>query len=185
MLTTRKPQAPQPTPPEPIREPQRRQQASNGLLTIIDQSLSIAGDLQSNGELQVRGKIRGNIHCQSIIVEQDGCIEGGILADHVLIHGTTKGFIRATHIELGPTAVVESDLYHATLIVRDGAMFEGMSETNKSQRHTEMHTEMQVDELRAVVAQMKTSAAGSEHAAVDAFGSAALAQAAPGVARRA
>lgn len=134
-----------------------------GLLTVIDASLSISGDLQSEGELQVKGRIRGNIHCQTLIVEADGAVEGGILADHVLIHGRTKGFIRATHIELGPTAVVESDLFHATLIVRDGAMFEGMSETNKSQKHSELHTELQVDELRAVAGRMRAN--GQDQAA--------------------
>ena len=142
-------------PQSALSEQTRAPLPSGGLLTIIDGSLTINGDLQSAGELQVKGRINGNIHCQTIIVEEDGAVEGGILADHVLIHGRTKGFIRATHIELGPTAVVESDLYHATLIVRDGAMFEGMSETNKSQRHTEIHTEMQVDELRAVAGKMK------------------------------
>ena len=154
MLTPRR--APQPSHAMP-QEPQAGRRDTNGLLTVIDESLAITGDLQSNGELHVKGRVRGNIHCQSIIVEAEGAIEGGILADHVLIHGRTKGFIRATHIELGPTAVVESDLYHATLIVRDGAMFEGLSETNKSQKHTEMRTDMQVDELRAVAARMQAS----------------------------
>lgn len=176
MLTTRKTPPPMvPAAPQP--EPSRRPSGSNGLLTIIDQSLSIAGDLQSNGELHVKGRIRGNIHCQSIIVEAEGAVEGGILADHVLIHGRTKGFIRATHIELGPTAVVESDLYHATLIVRDGAAFEGMSETNKSQKHTEMHTEIQVDELRSVAAQMKAAVPATTSSTADAG--------APAMARRA
>ena len=160
MLTNRRTAPPQATAPGL----QPGAQVTNGLLTIIDQSLAITGDLQSNGELHVRGRVRGNIHCQSIIVEAEGAIEGGILADHVLIHGRTKGFIRATHIELGPTAVVESDLYHATLIVRDGAMFEGLSETNKSQKHTEMRTDMQVDELRAVAAQMKAPGTAGQSA---------------------
>jgi cytoskeletal protein CcmA (bactofilin family) len=125
------------------------------LLTVIDASLSITGDLQSEGELQVKGRVLGNIHCQTLIVEVDGAIEGGIVADQVLIHGRTKGFVRATHIELRPTAVVESDLYHATLIVHDGAMFEGVSETNKDQRHNDQHTGLQVDELRAMADRMR------------------------------
>ena len=151
MLTNRR------TAPQQAVTPQAGVPLAGRLLTIIDQSLAITGDLQSSGELHVKGRVRGNIHCQSIIVEEEGAIEGGILADHVLIHGRTKGFIRATHIELGPTAIVESDLNHATLIVRDGAMFEGLSETNKSQKHSEMRTDMQVDELRAVAAQMKAA----------------------------
>ena len=157
MLTNRNTRSPQQA-QTATTAPRGASPGANALLTIIDRSLSIIGDLQSQGELQVKGRVQGNIHCQSIVVDQDGAIEGGILADRVLIHGRTKGFIRATHIELGATAIVESDLFHATLIVHDGALFEGMSETNKSQKHTEMQTDMQVDELRAMVDRMKTDA---------------------------
>ena len=154
MLTNRKSRSSQ----SPLPAATAQKAASRGpdlLLTVVDQTFTITGDLQSSGELHVKGRIRGNIHCQAIIVAEEGSVEGGILANHVLIQGRTKGFIRATHIELGPTASVESDLFHATLIVHDGALFEGSSETNKSQKHSEIDTDIQVEELRSMADRMK------------------------------
>jgi len=77
--------------------------------------------------VQVDGQINGDIHCEHLIVGKDATINGNICAEDVVVRGKVSGTIRANRITLQDTAVVESDIYHKSLTIEQGACFEGRS----------------------------------------------------------
>jgi cytoskeletal protein CcmA (bactofilin family) len=114
---------------------------------LIDAGLNIHGDLQTDGAVEVDGKIVGNIGCTHLTVGKGAVVTGNIKADEVLVLGKVKGTIRAIRVILQDSAQVEGDIYHDRIVIEDGARFTGAS--NSKTETTEL-----VDKLQDVAAEM-------------------------------
>jgi len=93
--------------------------------SIINEWLKMKGDLESEGDILVKGKVNGNIKCNLLIIDTDALVEGGITADEVVIRGTTKGVINATKVRLEKTAHVDSEICHNVFSAEEGARIKG------------------------------------------------------------
>jgi cytoskeletal protein CcmA (bactofilin family) len=86
----------------------------------------MTGNLESEGDIQVDGKVQGHIRCSQLIVGKDATIDGDIVAAEVVVRGKVKGVIRANRVKLQETACVESEIFfEKSLGIEDGASFEG------------------------------------------------------------
>src|SRR5438034_1962988 len=96
---------------EPVNAAPRK---ANGAPTrsVIDAWLTITGNLQSEREVQVDGRIHGDIRCAHLTVGKDATVLGNIIAEEVVVRGKVQGIIRANSVTLQDTAVVESEIYH-------------------------------------------------------------------------
>jgi cytoskeletal protein CcmA (bactofilin family) len=101
--------------------------ASASTRSVIDSWLTIRGDLESEGEVQVDGKVNGDIRCAHLVVGKDAVIAGNIIAEEVIVRGKVKGTIRAYTVTLQDTAVVESEIFHKSIAIEQGACFDGIS----------------------------------------------------------
>ncbi len=113
--------APAYSPPTPSTSTRSRE--SN--YSIINEWLKMKGDLESEGDILVKGKVHGNIKCNLLIIDVDAFVEGGITADEVVIRGTTKGVINATKVRLEKTAHVDSEICHNVFSAEEGARIKG------------------------------------------------------------
>jgi cytoskeletal protein CcmA (bactofilin family) len=103
-----------------------RQRAGTPARSVIDAWLTMKGNLESEGDIQVDGKVQGHIRCTQLIVGRDASIDGDVLAAEVVIRGKVKGVIRANRVKLQDTARVESEIFfEKSLGIEDGASFEG------------------------------------------------------------
>ncbi len=108
-------------PTAPAREPAK----SPGMPSIISADLRVVGELHCAGDIQVEGKVEGDIKSKSVTVCEGAQVKGGIHAEAVRVSGTVKGQIEATSITLAKTAKVKGDLLHKTLSIEPGAQLEG------------------------------------------------------------
>ena len=103
-----------------------RQRAGTPARSVIDAWLTMTGNLESEGDIQVDGKVQGHIRCTQLIVGKDATIDGDIVAAEVVVRGKVKGVIRANRVKLQETACVESEIFfEKSLGIEDGASFEG------------------------------------------------------------
>jgi cytoskeletal protein CcmA (bactofilin family) len=93
--------------------------------SIINEWLTMKGDLESEGDILVKGKVFGNINCKMLIVDTGATIDGGIIADDVVIRGRTKGQIDAKRVRLEKSAVVDSEIAHEVFSAEEGARIKG------------------------------------------------------------
>lgn len=93
--------------------------------SIVDKHLTMKGDLESEGDVLVRGKVIGNIKCKLLIVDADAHIEGGVEAEEVVIRGMAKGKIQADRVRLERTAVVDCEIAHRSFSAEEGARIKG------------------------------------------------------------
>src|SRR5262245_65300173 len=95
--------------------------------SVIDAWLTITGNLQSEGEVQVDGQINGDIRCAHLVVGKDATVTGNIVAEEVVVRGKVTGVIRANRVILQDSARVESEIFHKKLAIEEGAVFDGQS----------------------------------------------------------
>jgi cytoskeletal protein CcmA (bactofilin family) len=116
-----------PLPSESMQMSHRKSSSKAPTRSMIDSWLTISGDLESEGEIQIDGKVNGDIRCAHLIVGKDAVVSGNIIAEEVVVRGKVKGVIRANNVTLQDTAVVDSEIYHKSLAIEQGACFEGQS----------------------------------------------------------
>ncbi|HXF52719.1 MAG TPA: polymer-forming cytoskeletal protein [Hyphomicrobiaceae bacterium] len=102
-----------------------QEKAKAGHHSIVDEHLNMKGDLESDGDILVKGKVFGNIKCKLLIIDTDASVEGGVVAEEVIIRGTTKGTINANRVKLEKTANVDSEICHQTFAAEEGARITG------------------------------------------------------------
>src|SRR5262245_47376482 len=95
--------------------------------SVIDAWLTITGNLQSEGEIQVDGRVEGDIRCAHLVVGKDATITGNIVAEEVVVRGKVTGVIRGNRVFLQDSARVESEIFHKKLAIEEGAVFDGQS----------------------------------------------------------
>jgi cytoskeletal protein CcmA (bactofilin family) len=95
--------------------------------SVIDAWLMITGNLHSEGEVQIDGKVDGDIRCAHLTVGKDASISGNITAEEVVVRGRVTGTIRANRVILQESAQVDSEIFHQKLAIEEGAGFEGRS----------------------------------------------------------
>jgi cytoskeletal protein CcmA (bactofilin family) len=84
--------------------------------SIVDIHLTMKGDLESEGDVLVKGKVIGNIRCKLLIIDIDALVDGGVEAEEVVIRGRSK---------LEKTAQVDSEIEHMSFSAEEGARVTG------------------------------------------------------------
>jgi cytoskeletal protein CcmA (bactofilin family) len=95
--------------------------------SIIGEDLTITGNVTSKGEIQVDGEIQGDIRCSSLLIGDKSQVNGGVVAEDVVVRGHLIGSIRGLRITLQAPSHVEGDIFHQSLAIEQGAYFEGKS----------------------------------------------------------
>ena len=101
--------------------------ARNGaqLMSIIGSEVIISGDLATDAQLHVDGRIDGNVRCAQLIQGGDGIISGNILADEARLAGTVEGTVSAATIAIEASARILGDIAYDTISIDAGARIEG------------------------------------------------------------
>ena len=111
-------------PQAPVVQP-KRPPATRGVPSIISSELVVRGTLISAGDVQVDGKVDGDIRAASLVIGDKAVIVGDIYAEEAIIRGRVEGSIRARRVQLCATCRVEGNILHEALSVESGAFFEG------------------------------------------------------------
>lgn len=95
--------------------------------TLIGPETSLRGSYHSKHSIRVDGEVYGNVTSEDgVIVGEKGMIRGNLIARSLVIGGKVKGNITAyQRLELQRTAQVEGDLSTPSLLIEEGASFEG------------------------------------------------------------
>lgn len=115
--------------------------------TVIGTDVLVKGNLHNKGSILVNGNVEGEIKSEEgVTVGETATVTGPIVAKNVLISGKVAGTIETSDkLEIDPTGVVNGDLKIKTLIVREGAVFNGncvMEKTSKESQVTNVATNL-------------------------------------------
>ena len=68
--------------------------------SIISSDVVITGILQSDGDIQIDGRVEGNVRSAGLVIGERAVIHGEIHAEHVVVRGRVEGGIRAREVTL-------------------------------------------------------------------------------------
>ena len=102
--------------------------------SLISETVSIEGTINSSGAIDVAGLIKGPVFSKEIIIRETGSITGSVEGDHVEIHGHLDGKVSGQDVVIGATGTVKGDIeFGNNLKTENGADIDGyIKKTNKS-----------------------------------------------------
>src|SRR5260370_35141136 len=101
-----------------------RDKTPAGVPTIIGHDMTIDGNLKSEGDLHVAGKVQGDIRVKSLTVDKDAVIRGEVSAEQVRVCGQIIGCVRAREVILMATARVQGGIHPDVLSIEPGAILD-------------------------------------------------------------
>lgn len=92
--------------------------------TVIAQGITFTGVIRGEGNVQVEGRLDGEIDLKGgVVVAAGGMVQGPITADAVRVAGDVQGSITAReHLCLERTGGIHGDVTTASLIVENGRL---------------------------------------------------------------
>lgn len=102
--------------------------------TVISRGVKIEGKLSCSGSIRLDGEVQGDISSQStVIVGENGKVNGQINADSITIGGKVTGTIKAKEkVVLESKANLKGDIVTKILSVDAGAVFNGNTKMGDS-----------------------------------------------------
>jgi cytoskeletal protein CcmA (bactofilin family) len=107
----------------------RRRMAEEREVTIVGQGASLEGNIVSAGSLRVDGKVKGQINADGdVIISPQSQVDADIKAENVTVAGKFTGniVVKGT-AELTRGGRVDGNVTSKTLVVQEGAIFQGQS----------------------------------------------------------
>ena len=103
-------------------------------MTTIGASLSITGEVSSNEDVTIHGRVEGKItmHAGALLVSSTGTVQADAQVGQISIQGTFSGDLAASQrIEMVKTAQVAGTVVGPAIVIHDGAVFNGRMEVNR------------------------------------------------------
>jgi cytoskeletal protein CcmA (bactofilin family) len=99
--------------------------------SFIGPEMSVTGDIATEGDLHVDGKIDGDVRCGGLTLGESGEIRGNIVAGTARLAGLVDGAVEAGTLTLDQTARITGDILYEMLSVSSGADVEGRFKRRK------------------------------------------------------
>ncbi|MGA7674739.1 MAG: polymer-forming cytoskeletal protein [Rhizomicrobium sp.] len=114
-----------PAPAAPGSPQLKRMPRTSAAPSIISADLVVTGTLTSTGDIQVDGRVEGDVQSAGLVIGDKAFIHGDVMAEEVTVRGRVQGSIRARKVLLASTCHVEGNILHEAFAVETGAFFEG------------------------------------------------------------
>jgi cytoskeletal protein CcmA (bactofilin family) len=101
--------------------------ATGDSYSILHASLTVYGDIETDGTVRVDGRLEGSIRrAGMVILGPASSVEGNVAAREVIIGGTVQGNIEAKdRVELQPSAIVTGDIDAGAILMHEGGTVRG------------------------------------------------------------
>ncbi len=99
---------------------------------LIGSGTSLVGDLVFAGGLRIDGRIQGdvtvsNVKAGTLVIGDEGVIEGDIRVSHLIVYGRVQGSVYATGlVDLRSQAHITGDVHYSLIEMQAGTAIEGV-----------------------------------------------------------
>lgn len=113
--------------------------AKDQISGLLDKGCSFSGKIIFDGTVQINGDFSGEINSEgTLVVGQDARVSGEVNVDTLICYGTVEGKVNAkSRIEVHIPSVVTADISTRSLLIEDGALFQGHCNMHHGDRREE------------------------------------------------
>ncbi len=97
------------------------------VLSVLSSDVEVEGDIVSAGDVHISGSVTGDVVARKLTLGEGASITGSVEAEVAVIAGRLDGRLTATSVTLASTAHVVADVTQVSLMIEQGAVFEGFS----------------------------------------------------------
>lgn len=94
-------------------------------LSFIGPEVVVSGDIATDAQLHVDGRIDGNVRCHQLVQGEAGAVSGNIQAEEARIAGTVEGQVNVRTLFVEASARIMGDIAYETISIDAGAQLEG------------------------------------------------------------
>lgn len=96
-------------------------------LTLVDEDIVVVGEIVSEENIRLRGRVEGNVSTSgSIVIEPQGSVRGDITAENLILEGSVEGkVVVARKFELRPTGRMRGDIRASVVAIAEDAFLQG------------------------------------------------------------
>jgi cytoskeletal protein CcmA (bactofilin family) len=101
-------------------------------VAIITEGCNFEGKLYCKGATRIGGKVDGEIISEGLLIVEDSAnLKADITAEDIIIQGSIHGNLSSNgRVELSPTSVFEGSIKTNSLVIQEGAKFNGTTSMN-------------------------------------------------------
>lgn len=114
----------------------KKKSGSSPSVNMLSEGAKVKGEIHVKDDIRIAGKLEGDLITKGkAIVTSSGTVDGNIRGVYADIAGTIEGEIRISDkIVIRKTAIIKGNVFTKTLLVEEGAQFDGslrMSQDNE------------------------------------------------------
>jgi cytoskeletal protein CcmA (bactofilin family) len=115
--------------PEPV-APAQAPAAAGSQSSLVGKTLLIKGDIYSEDEILIEGKIQGKITVKNrVVIGRESQVEAEIDAREIVIKGKVTGNVHGSQrVEIMPAGVLHGNIHAPRVVIADSGFFEGSIE---------------------------------------------------------
>jgi cytoskeletal protein CcmA (bactofilin family) len=127
MAVFKKKDEPNLTPTSASSEPDTSISGSGAPKSFIGKTIFVKGNVFSDEEVFIEGKIQGQLNIKHrVVVEKGGIVNADIEAREVIVKGTVNGNVKGNYkVEIVPDGVVNGNILSQRVVLAEGAIFKG------------------------------------------------------------
>jgi cytoskeletal protein CcmA (bactofilin family) len=96
------------------------------ILTILGEDLECVGNIKSNSNVRIEGKITGDILVKKgVILGEKGLIKGNLETETAVIFGVVNGNVKVKHLEIKQTGFISGDVKTENIVIDLGGKYNG------------------------------------------------------------
>lgn len=101
------------------------QPAADKEVSVIGVGIAVHGNIEASVDLQIQGKVEGDVRCGTLLLGESGEIRGNVTAERVRVAGTIQGSVDTTDLAIEASARVNGDLSYTRIRIANGAVVHG------------------------------------------------------------
>lgn len=94
-------------------------------ISIISAGLKVIGNLESDDDIQINGRVEGDVRSRTLTILENAQVVGSVSADTVQIFGSVRGQVMGTLVKIAQTGQIEGDIAYQRISIEEGAVLEG------------------------------------------------------------
>ena len=116
----------------PTPDDDRLNKTGQGGRSLLSAGSKITGELEFPGVVEVLGRIDGQVSADSVVIGEQGDVDGSITASSIAIKGKVRGEISGGSVTLYTGSEVSGEITYKQLVVESGAQVDGAVHKAKS-----------------------------------------------------
>jgi cytoskeletal protein CcmA (bactofilin family) len=94
-------------------------------MSVIGADIVITGNIEASVDLQIEGKVEGDVRCATLILGETSLIKGRVFATRVKVSGTVEGAVDTRDLAVEATGTVSGEITYSRLRVSNGGSIDG------------------------------------------------------------